>query len=185
MDLVGVDEAGRGALAGDMHMGACKLFVDMTDLKDSKKLSEKKRAILYEKIIQNSNFLILAFSPFQIDQLGLSKCLQLGLKIIKMHFNDSEILYDGNLNYGVDGIKTMIKADAKIQAVSAASILAKFSRDQKMKFLSQIYPEYGFDKHKGYGTNFHLEKIKIYNHTPIHRKSFIVKKFEKTLFDLN
>lgn len=183
MDLVGVDEAGRGALAGDMHMGACKLFTDMADLKDSKELSEKKRAILYEKIIQNSNFLILAFSPLQIDTLGLSQCLQLGLKIIKKHFNEDDILYDGNLNYGVAGVKTMIKADMKVQEVSAASILAKVSRDQKMYYFSKIYKNYDFEKHKGYGTKAHIEKIQAFGNSPLHRKSFMLKCFEKSLFD--
>ncbi|AJC83957.1 ribonuclease HII [Campylobacter peloridis] len=183
MALVGVDEAGRGALAGDMHISACKLFKKIDDLTDSKKLSRKKREELYEKIIINSSFLTLAFSPSQIDNFGLSKCLHLALKIIKNHFNQDEILYDGNLNYGVLGIKTMIKADAKVQEVSAASILAKVSRDLKMNYLSKIYANYEFEKHKGYGTKVHIEKIKAFGYSPLHRKSFMLKCFEKSLFD--
>ncbi|WP_291947118.1 ribonuclease HII [Campylobacter sp.] len=183
MALVGVDEAGRGALAGDMHIGACKLLKNIDGLADSKKLNNQQRQRLYEKILKNSNFLILAFSPFQIDTLGLSKCLKLALEIIQNHFNKDEILYDGNLNYGVSGIKTMIKADAKIQEVSAASILAKVSRDIKMCYLPTIYEKYEFHKHKGYGTKIHIEKIKIYGYSPLHRKSFALKCFEKNLFD--
>ncbi|CAM4103618.1 ribonuclease HII [Campylobacter armoricus] len=184
MALVGVDEAGRGALAGDMHISACKLFKNIDGLADSKKLSAKKREMLYEQIIANSKFLTLAFSPLQIDTLGLSKCLQLGLKIIQKHFSQDEILYDGNLNYGILGIKTMIKADTKVQEVSAASILAKVSRDQKMCFLSKTYTNYEFDKHKGYGTKTHIEKIKAFGYSPLHRKSFVLKSFEKNLFSI-
>ncbi|TXE79601.1 ribonuclease HII [Campylobacter peloridis] len=183
MALVGVDEAGRGALAGDMHISACKLLKKIDGLTDSKKLSVKKREALYEQILTHSNFLILAFSPLQIDTLGLSKCLQLALEIIKNHFSQDEILYDGNLNYGVMGVKTMIKADAKVQEVSAASILAKVSRDLKMSYLSKIYTNYEFDKHKGYGTKVHIEKIKAFGYSPLHRKSFMLKCFEKSLFD--
>ncbi|EAI7252490.1 ribonuclease HII [Campylobacter lari] len=183
MALVGVDEAGRGALAGDMHIGACKLLKNINGLTDSKKLSAKKREELYNQVLSSSNFLILAFSPLQIDALGLSQCLQLALKIIKKHFNQDEILYDGNLNYGVLGIKTMIKADMKVQEVSAASILAKVSRDQKMCYFSKLYNNYDFDKHKGYGTKAHIEKIKTFGYSPLHRKSFILKCFEKSLFD--
>ncbi|AJC89995.1 ribonuclease HII [Campylobacter subantarcticus LMG 24377] len=183
MALVGVDEAGRGALAGDMHLSACKLFGDIDGLTDSKKLSAKKREELYGQILAHSNFLILAFSPLQIDTLGLSQCLQLGLKIIKKHFSEDDILYDGNLNYGVVGVKTMIKADMKVQEVSAASILAKVSRDQKMRYFSKLYNNYDFDKHKGYGTKTHIEKIKVFGYSPLHRKSFMLKCFEKSLFD--
>ncbi|AJC85598.1 ribonuclease HII [Campylobacter sp. RM16704] len=183
MALVGVDEAGRGALAGDMHLCACKLLKNIDGLADSKKLSAKKREVLYEQIIINSKFLILAFSPLQIDILGLSQCLQLGLKIIQKHFIQDEILFDGNLNYGILGIKTMVKADMKIQEVSAASILAKVSRDRKMYYFSKFYKKYEFDKHKGYGTKTHIEKIKTFGYSSIHRKSFVIKCFEKTLFD--
>ncbi|MCR6578575.1 ribonuclease HII [Campylobacter insulaenigrae] len=183
MALVGIDEAGRGALAGDMHIGACKLLNHIDGLADSKKLNNTQRERLYEQIIKNSNFLILAFSPFQIDTLGLSKCLKLALEIIQKHFNKDEILYDGNLNYGVLGVKTMIKADMKIQEVSAASILVKVSRDRKMCFLPAIYDKYEFYKHKGYGTKTHIEKIKTYGYSPLHRKSFTLRCFEKNLFD--
>ena len=82
---------------------------------------------------------------------------------------------DGNCTFGVEGVQTMIKADAKIPEVSAASILAKVSRDRYMVSISSQFPEYDFEKHKGYGSALHIERIKIYGYSPIHRKSFKLK----------
>lgn len=171
-ELVGIDEAGRGALAGPMMMAACKLKCELPQLMDSKKLSEKKREEFYELITRNSNFLILAFSNEQIDNLGLSLCLKKGLELIKSHFKHAIFLYDGNTNFGVDGIKTLIKADSLVKEVSAASILAKVSRDKVMKKLAKDYPCYEFEKHKAYGTKRHKELITRFGMCAIHRKSF-------------
>lgn len=171
-ELVGIDEAGRGALAGPMMIAACKLKYKLPQLMDSKRLSEKKRERFYELIIRNSNFLILAFSNEQIDNLGLSFCLKKGLEIIKFHFKYSAFLYDGNTNFGVDGIKTLIKADSLVKEVSAASILAKVSRDRVMKYLAKTFPCYEFEKHKAYGTKRHKELIARFGVCEIHRKSF-------------
>lgn len=170
--LVGIDEAGRGALAGPMMMAACRLRCELPELEDSKKLSEKRREQFYELIIQNSDFLILAFSNEQIDNLGLSLCLKKGLEVIKLHFERSFLLYDGNTNFGVGGIKTLIKADSLVKEVSAASILAKVSRDRVMKELSKDFPHYEFEKHKAYGTKRHKELIAKFGACRIHRKSF-------------
>lgn len=149
INLIGIDEAGRGALAGPMMMAACKLNKKLDGLCDSKKLSEKKREELYEIIIKNSNYLILAFSSEQIDALGLSTCLKTGLKLIKKHFKaENNFLYDGNTNLGINGIKTQIKADTSILQVSAASILAKVSKDRVMNFLAKDFPCYEFEKTK-------------------------------------
>lgn len=172
IELIGIDEAGRGALAGPMMMAACKLNSKLPQLMDSKKLSEKKREEFYELIVHNSNFLILAFSNQQIDNLGLSFCLKKGLEIIKSHFKCSIFLYDGNTNFGVSGIKTLIKADSLVKEVSAASILAKVSRDRVMKKLAKDYPCYEFEKHKAYGTKRHKELIARFGTCEIHRKSF-------------
>lgn len=170
--LVGIDEAGRGALAGPMMMAACRLRCELPELEDSKKLSEKRREQFYELIIQSSDFLILAFSNEQIDNLGLSLCLKKGLEVIKLHFERSFLLYDGNTNFGVGGIKTLIKADSLVKEVSAASILAKVSRDRVMKELSKDFPHYEFEKHKAYGTKRHKELIAKFGACRIHRKSF-------------
>lgn len=172
LNLVGIDEAGRGALAGPMNMAACKLNCKLEDLKDSKKLSEKKREILYERIIQNSSFLILSFSHTQIDNLGLSHCLKKGLEVIARHFKDFPLLFDGNTNFGINHIKTLIKADDQIPSVSAASILAKVSRDRFMRELDKDFPQYEFEKHKAYGTKRHKELLALFGRSPFHRVSF-------------
>ncbi|HEB8389280.1 TPA: ribonuclease HII [Campylobacter jejuni] len=173
INLIGIDEAGRGALAGPMMMAACKLNKKLDGLCDSKKLSEKKREELYEIIIKNSNYLILAFSSEQIDTLGLSTCLKTGLKLIKKHFKaENNFLYDGNTNLGINGIKTQIKADASILQVSAASILAKVSKDRVMNFLAKDFPCYKFEKNKAYGTKAHKELIAKFGICKLHRKSF-------------
>lgn len=173
INLIGIDEAGRGALAGPMMMAACKLNKKLDGLCDSKKLSEKKREELYEIIIKNSNYLILAFSSEQIDALGLSTCLKTGLKLIKKHFKaKNNFLYDGNTNLGINGIKTQIKADTSILQVSAASILAKVSKDRVMNFLAKDFPCYEFEKNKAYGTKAHKEVIAKFGICKLHRKSF-------------
>ncbi|HEG6781500.1 TPA: ribonuclease HII [Campylobacter jejuni] len=173
INLIGIDEAGRGALTGPMMMAACKLNKKLDGLCDSKKLSEKKREELYEIIIKNSNYLILAFSSEQIDALGLSTCLKTGLKLIKKHFKtENNFLYDGNTNLGINGIKTQIKADASILQVSAASILAKVSKDRVMNFLAKDFPCYEFEKNKAYGTKAHKELIAKFGICKLHRKSF-------------
>lgn len=173
INLIGIDEAGRGALAGPMMMAACKLNKKLDGLCDSKKLSEKKREEFYEIIIKNSNYLILAFSSEQIDTLGLSTCLKTGLKLIKKHFKaENNFLYDGNTNLGINGIKTQIKADASILQVSAASILAKVSKDRVMNFLAKDFPCYEFEKNKAYGTKAHKELIAKFGICKLHRKSF-------------
>lgn len=171
-ELVGIDEAGRGALAGPMMMAACKLKCELPKLMDSKKLSEKKREEFYKLITCNSEFLILAFSNEQIDNLGLSLCLKKGLEIIKAHFKHSTFLYDGNTNFGVSEIRTLVKADSLVKEVSAASILAKVSRDRVMKYLAKTFSFYEFEKHKAYGTKRHKELIAKFGVCEIHRKSF-------------
>lgn len=180
--ICGIDEAGRGALAGCMAVAACVLKCEIKGLNDSKQLTEKKREELFEQIVANSNFLITYFSNKQIDTLGLSECLRRALNLFKLHFSEYEILYDGNANYGT-GIKTMIKADGKISEVSAASILAKVSRDRLMRAWDKIYPSYGYALHKGYGTKAHINAIQNLGENELLRKSFTLKKVENALFE--
>lgn len=180
--LCGIDEAGRGPLAGDLVMAGCILHVSINGLNDSKKLTPKKREILYEKIIQNATFHIAKFSASQIDALGISACLKMGLEEILHNIQADEYLFDGNSSFGVQGIQTLIKADATIAEVSAASILAKVTHDRDIMELDSLYPEYGFASHKGYGTAFHVEMIKKYGYTPVHRQTYKVKSLQPTLF---
>jgi len=173
--LCGIDEAGRGPIAGDLVMAGCIFHNSVDGLNDSKKLAEKKRELLYELIIKNSTYHIVKFSPMVIDADGISKCLKLGLEEILRTLKCDDYLFDGNSNFGVTGLETMVKADAKIAEVSAASILAKVTRDRDMLKESTIYPEYQFQKHKGYGTKLHIEMIKKYGYCKIHRRSYKIK----------
>ena len=179
--ICGIDEAGRGALAGPLSVAACVLNKEISGLNDSKKLTAKKREELFKEIIKSSNFLIVHFSNMQVDEFGLSECLRRALRLFKAHFKDYEIIYDGNLDYGV-GINTLIKADSKITEVSAASILAKVSRDRLMQSWDKIYTGYGFAGHKGYGTKAHLETIAKLGYSSLHRKSFVIKARQGSLF---
>ncbi len=181
--MCGVDEAGRGCLAGDLVVAGCVLNNDIQGLMDSKKLSEKKREELYEQIIQKSKYEIVRFSSQDVDEKGISRCLKEALLQIKEKFCQYDILFDGNTNFGVDGIKTLIKADAKIPEVSAASILAKVTRDREMKKYDKLYPNYDFNSHKGYGTKLHVKMIEEFGLSPVHRKSFKIKSLTcKSLF---
>jgi len=173
--LCGIDEAGRGPLAGDLVMAGVILKNDVDGLMDSKVLSEKKREALYPLIIENALYHIVSFSPAQIDKNGLNHCLGQGLEEIQKQLNADIYLFDGNQTFGVLGINTMVKADGKIPEVSAASILAKVTHDRAIIEASKIYKEYGFEKHKGYGTKAHIEAIKKHGFCKIHRRSFKVK----------
>ncbi len=181
--LCGIDEAGRGPLAGSLVMAGVVLKNPVEGLMDSKKLTEKRREALYPLVIENSDYHIVSFSAQEVDELGVSKCLHQGLKSIQKHLPDMDYLFDGNSTFGVDNITTMIKADDKVVEVSAASILAKVTRDREMIEMAQKYSEYGFEKHKGYGTKAHIEAIVKYDRCEIHRKTFRVKGLdEPTLF---
>jgi len=173
--LCGIDEAGRGPLAGDLVMAGVILLNEVEGLMDSKALTEKKREALYPKIIENALYHIVSLSPKQIDELGLSSCLGKGLEEIMQQLEAEVYLFDGNQTFGVLGISTMVKADAKIPEVSAASILAKVTHDREIIKASKRYPLYGFERHKGYGTKAHILAIKEHGFCKIHRKTFKVK----------
>jgi len=176
--LCGIDEAGRGCIAGSLVIAGVVLTAKIEGLMDSKKLSEKKREILFPQIIENSKYHIVSFSPQEVDDLGISKCLQQGLLRIQEHIQDVDYLFDGNTTFGVSNITTMVKADVKIAEVSAASILAKVTRDREIIALSRVYPQYSFEKHKGYGTKMHIEALVQYGRCPIHRETFKIKSLD-------
>jgi len=180
--LCGIDEAGRGPLAGPLVMAGVILNSPIAGLNDSKKLSEKKRETLFELILTNSQYKIVRFSAKTIDEIGLSACLKSGLEEILASLDADDFLFDGNSKYGVSGLRTLVKADALIPEVSAASILAKVSRDREMKEIDALYPNYGFADHKGYGTYAHVQAIKTHGHCDIHRKSFKLKSLQPSLF---
>lgn len=175
--LCGIDEAGRGPIAGPLVVAGVVLINEIDGLNDSKQLSEKKRELLFDKIIKNSNYHIVFTNAKTIDEKGLSFCIKNSiLEIIDnlKNFCD-EFLMDGNTSFGIDILKHKIKADATVKEVSAASILAKVSRDRYMNEIASNYKEYEFQKHKGYGTKTHVEAIKKYGRSDEHRYSFKLK----------
>jgi len=180
--LCGIDEAGRGPIAGDLVMAGCILNAKIDGLNDSKKLTAKKRESLFDEIIKNSSYHIVKFSPKQIDEDGISICLASGLREIMQKLQADSYLFDGNTTFGVKGLETMIKADGKVVEVSAASILAKVTHDRDIIKEAIKYPQYEFEKHKGYGTARHVELIKKYGYCNIHRKSYKLKALQSTLF---
>ena len=174
--VCGIDEAGRGPIAGSLVVVGVVLYSDIMELDDSKKLTAKTREKLYEKIVKNSNFYIYEANASKIDEIGLSKCLKEALVEIQNYFKDEYIyIFDGNCDYGESAINTLVKADSKIKSVSAASIIAKVYRDRQMIEFDKKYPNYGFKSHKGYGTKAHIEAIKEFGYCEIHRVSFKVK----------
>ena len=173
--LCGIDEAGRGCLAGPLVVAGAILKEPVLGLNDSKQLSEKQREAYFEILQNKAEFKIVFCDHIMVDTKGLSACLKYAIETIKSHFNGHDILMDGNCDFGVQGINTMVKADAKVPEVSAASILAKVSRDRYMCEIASRYPLYEFEKHKGYGSALHVEKIKAFGYCEIHRKSFKLK----------
>lgn len=173
--LCGIDEAGRGCCAGPLVVAGVSLQNSLLGLADSKVLSEKKREILFDKILQNSKYKIVFCDNNMIDEKGLSYALAFAISQIKEYFSGYEILMDGNSTFGVSGIQTMIKADAKVPEVSAASILAKVSRDRYMYKIASEFPRYCFAKHKGYITSLHVREIKEFGYSSVHRKSYKIK----------
>lgn len=181
--LCGIDEAGRGPIAGSLVMAGVVLLGKIDGLMDSKKLTEKKREALFDEIRGKSCHHIVVFSAGEVDEMGISKCLQSGLRSIQEHLSGCRYLFDGNSTFGVENITTMIKADDKVSEVSAASILAKVTRDREMVEVAKRYPQYGFEKHKGYGTKAHIEALTKYDRCEVHRKTFRIKALdEPTLF---
>ena len=177
--LCGIDEAGRGPFAGPLVVAGVILKKDIDGLNDSKKLTEKKREKLFPIIKENSEYHIVFTSNETIDKLGLSLCLKNSILEIMEHIGTTNFLMDGNTTFGIENINSLIKADATVPEVSAASILAKVSRDRYMKDISSTYPQYAFDKHKGYGTKAHIDAIIKYGYCDLHRRSFKIKRLEE------
>lgn len=183
--IAGVDEAGRGPLAGDVYAAAVILPSDLIieGINDSKKLSPKKREKLYDEIIEKAEaFCIASASVEEIEKLNILNADMLAMKraVEGLKRNVDIVLVDGNKAPDV-AFKTcpVIKGDASSQSIAAASILAKVARDRYMLELDKQYPEYQFSKHKGYGTKLHYEMIKKYGISKVHRPSFIKNLNEK------
>ncbi|WP_281951919.1 ribonuclease HII [Nitrosophilus kaiyonis] len=182
MIICGIDEAGRGPLAGPLVVAGVILNNDIDNLNDSKKITPKKREELFEKIKKSSKYKIVIIENQEIDSFGLSACINKALKEIISSLKAHKYIFDGNSKFGVEKVEPIIKADSKIKEVMAASILAKVTRDKIMCDLEKKYPNFKFCKHKGYGTKEHIDEIKKYGLTSVHRKSFKPKSLQPTLF---
>lgn len=182
--LCGIDEAGRGPLAGDVYAAAVILSDDtvIDGLNDSKKLSEKKREVLYDEIIDKAEaYCVATASVSEIDNLNI-----LGATMLAMKRAYDGLLTDVNIAL-IDGNKSpeisadtefIIKGDSISASIAAASILAKVSRDRYMKKIALEYPQYKFEQHKGYGTKLHYEMLDKYGASDVHRTSFLRKYYE-------
>ena len=176
--MAGVDEAGRGPLAGPV-VAAAVILDDLNPIRglnDSKKLSAKRREALFDEIRARALcFSIAEASVQEIDQINILQATLLAMKraVEALRLPPKLVLVDGNRLPVLDVLAdAIVKGDSKVQAISAASILAKVHRDRWCQELHAQYPQYGFDGHKGYGTAAHLQALKEHGATPWHRKSF-------------
>lgn len=179
--VCGVDEAGRGPLAGPVCAAAVILprGCIIEGLNDSKKLSEKKREQLFDVITEKAEAYSIAMaSEKEIDEINILQATFLAMRraVGSLEIKPDFVIVDGNRD-PLLGIKTMtlVKGDSLCESVAAASVLAKVTRDRYMLKLCEKYPEYQFQKHKGYGTKLHYEMIEKYGISDIHRKSFLKK----------
>ena len=177
--LCGIDEAGRGALAGPLVVAGVVLKGEIEGLNDSKKLTQKRREELFEEIVKNSAYEVVFTDNHTIDKVGLSQAISSSIEKILEKLQPSIAIMDGNTNFGILGVQAMVKADEKVQEVSAASILAKVSRDRYMVDIDKKYPEYGFKQHKGYGTKKHISQIQIHGRSNLHRTSFFIRGLDR------
>lgn len=191
--FIGVDEVGRGPVAGPVYV--CGLFISSENLekiikeagnlplRDSKKLTEKMRGKWFLKIKEFGDagylkYVVSKASASEIDEKGIAVCIKACVKnsVIKIDADKekTKVLLDGGLSVGGDFTEeSFIKGDENIPVISLASIVAKVLRDKEMAELSKEYPEYGFEKHKGYGTKAHMDAILKHGATDLHRKSFL------------
>lgn len=179
--IAGVDEAGRGPLAGPVYAAAVILpwHAQIPGIDDSKKLTEKKREALFDVIREQAiSYGIASVDEKTIDEINIlnASLFAMRLAVEQLSVPAEYILIDGNQSKGMpEPCETLVKGDARSMNIAAASILAKVARDRFMRKIAEEYPEYGFSKHKGYGTKAHYEAIQKYGVLPIHRRSFLKK----------
>lgn len=183
--ICGVDEAGRGPLCGPVVAAAVILPKDVyiEGVNDSKKLSEKKRENLYDDIMEKALAVGVGISDVDvIEKVNILNATKLAMiqAIENLKVKPEYVLVDGNQRIDIAiPLDTVVKGDAKSESIACASIIAKVTRDRMLIKYDEKYPEYGFAKHKGYGTKVHIEAIKKHGLTPIHRPSFCQKFINK------
>ena len=179
--ICGVDEAGRGPLAGDVYAAAVVLddetLIDY--LNDSKKISESRREKLYDEIIDRAKAYCIATATVEeIDRLNILEATMLAMKraVEGLGIKPDMAMVDGNRLPVLDcPAQCVIKGDATSASIAAASVLAKVSRDRYMRDIAEKYPQYGFEQHKGYGTALHCEMLRKYGPSEVHRRTFLKK----------
>ena len=183
--VCGADEAGRGPLAGDVFAAAV-VFAPGTvieGINDSKKLTAKKREQLFEEIVQKAQY--YSIQRATVEEIESINILQSAMLAMKRAIEDIDcapdiVLVDGNKTPEIDfKTQAIVKGDGKSQSIAAASILAKVARDKYMEQMSENYPQYQFEKHKGYGTKLHYEMIDKFGPCEIHRLSFLRKYYDR------
>ena len=184
-NICGVDEAGRGPLCGPVVAAAVILpeGLELPGLDDSKKLTEKKREALYDAITAQAKAYGIAFvSETVIDEINILNATFVAMRqaVSRLSLPADYALVDGNRANGFSiPVECIVGGDGKSPSIAAASILAKVSRDRYMKKMAEQYPQYGFERHKGYGTKAHYEAIRRYGICPIHRRTFLKKILEE------
>ena len=179
--IAGVDEAGRGPLAGPVYAAAVILpeDADLFGINDSKKLSPKKREELFQKITEIAvSYAIFSVDEKEIDEINILNATHKAMNgaVNSLSQKPDYVIIDGNSIKGMEiAHETVVKGDAKSISIAAASILAKVSRDRYIDKMGEVYPEYGFENHKGYGTKAHTDAILKYGVCPIHRRTFLKK----------
>lgn len=183
--ICGCDEAGAGPLAGPLYAAAVILpeGLELPYLNDSKQVTEKRRAVLFDQIREQAvAWAVASICPKEIDELDI---LNARMKAMQMAIDALEVkpdfaLIDGNRDHGsrcaiITPHELVVKGDSRSASIAAASILAKVSRDRYMEEMAAVYPQYQFEKHKGYGTKLHTEMLDQFGPSPIHRRSFLKK----------
>lgn len=179
--VAGVDEAGRGPLAGDVYAAAVILPRDVIieGLNDSKKISEKKRDKLYDEICETALcYAVCTASVAEIDEINIRNATYLAMNraISALKIQPDYVIVDGDCITNCEiPHECVVKGDSKCISIAAASILAKVTRDRYMLRMAEEYPQYGFEKHKGYGTKVHIAALKEFGACEYHRKTFIKK----------
>jgi len=179
--IAGVDEAGRGPLAGPVYAAAVILpeTSELSGINDSKKLTPKKREELFEKITEVAvSYSIFSVDEKEIDEINILNATHKAMNgaVDSLSQKPDYVIIDGNSIKGMElPHETVVKGDAKSISIAAASILAKVARDRYIDEMGKVYPEYGFEKHKGYGTKAHTDAILKYGICPIHRRTFLKK----------
>lgn len=190
--VCGCDEAGAGPLAGPLYAAAVILpdGLELPFLNDSKQVTEKRRAVLFDQIKEQAiAWAVVSIPPEEIDELDIlnarMKAMQMAMDALSVQPDFA--LIDGNRDHGsrcaiITPHELVVKGDSRSASIAAASILAKVSRDRYMEEIAEVYPQYQFARHKGYGTKLHTEMLDQYGPSPIHRRSFL-KKWEAKKLD--